>query len=363
MIPDDPTHPSDVIETPTLGGDVLDPPTEPPRPPPADRPPAFGSYRVLSLLGEGGVGRVFLAEHVRLGRRVALKVLRSELENDPIARKRFFGEARAVNEIGHDNIVEVTDYCEDGPSYIVMELLRGKTLAQLIHELGAVPPERAAKIGLQLCNALGAAHRLGIIHRDIKPENIFLVERGLEHDFVKILDFGAAKLSHLGADKGFHQTKGGMLIGTPEYMAPEQALAKPLDARTDLYALGVVLYEMLSGTKPFLGTSLIDTIHRHASHVPPRLRYLPHLPERVPRALDDLVARCLEKAPGDRPSSADEVADVLASVLDAPSRGRKQLWIAAAAMILGLAFGGAIVHSATRPDRPPPSADDLVDEP
>jgi serine/threonine-protein kinase len=293
-------------------------------------------------------------------------MLRPELADDPTAKKRFFGEARAVNEIAHANVVDVWDYVDDGDQcYIVMELLSGHTVADLRAELGAIPVERTARIALQICNALEAAHRLGIVHRDLKPDNIFLTEHGLEEDFVKILDFGAAKLSHLGVDKGFHRTQTGMLVGTPEYMAPEQAAGAKLDQRADLYALGVLMYEMLTGQRPFLGKSIVETLTLHATHTPPRPSTLPHLPFRIPRAMDDLIMRLLEKDPADRPRSADAVAGILRRMADRPRRRRlRRAWLIAAAVVTGLAFGGLAISALTeQPDRGSVVAESLVDEP
>ncbi|HEY0194427.1 MAG TPA: serine/threonine-protein kinase, partial [Kofleriaceae bacterium] len=205
-------------------------------------------------LGEGGMGSVYLALHPHIGKKVALKVLHSELSNNQDVATRFFNEAKAVNDIGHPNIVDIVDFGiiqagagHDQLVYFIMEYLAGVTLSQLIRSEAPLPPERALTIGLQVADALSASHKCGIVHRDLKPDNIILIQRGRERDFVKLLDFGIAKLTG-GDAMGSHRTRTGIVMGTPAYMSPEQCEGKDtVDHRTDVYALGIVLYEMLTG--------------------------------------------------------------------------------------------------------------------
>ncbi|MCC7000351.1 MAG: protein kinase [Deltaproteobacteria bacterium] len=211
-----------------------------------------GSYRLVSLLGEGGMGLVYLAEHTRLGRKVALKMLRPEMARDVAMVRRFFAEARAVNKILHPNIVEVTDFVEDarGDNYIIMELLAGVSLDKVIAQ-GVPPLSRSLPIAIQIASALGAVHDAGIVHRDLKPENVFLRERTNQHDVVTLLDFGIAKLMDGVNGVPVSRTAAGMIVGTPSYMSIEQAAGKDVNHLTDIYAFGVVLYEMVTGRLPY----------------------------------------------------------------------------------------------------------------
>ncbi len=200
-------------------------------------------YRVVQVIGEGGMGRVYSVEHVLLRKRMAMKLLRAEFGRNPELVRRFQNEAVAASSIGQENIVSVTDfgYTQDGLVYLIMEELQGVSLAQAIHEEPAFPPPRALAIAAQICKAFGAAHTAGIVHRDLKPDNVFLVRRpGVE--FVKILDFGISKVSELtGTEDGERLTKTGMILGTPEYMTPEQSAGRPVDNRTDIYSWGWVI--------------------------------------------------------------------------------------------------------------------------
>jgi len=281
-----------------------------------------GAYRLLSLLGEGGMGRVYLAEHVKLGRRVALKMLRSEFANNPNAVRRFFDEARAVNQIRHDNIIEVTDFVEGvggGESYFIMELLVGTDLAQL-QLSGPLSLPRVLHIARQVCSALAAAHDAGIVHRDLKPENVFIVNRSSDSEFVKILDFGVAKLTDpLHAIQG--QTQAGAILGTPEYMSPEQAGGTAVDHRTDIYAFGVILYELVAGRRPFSGDSFGEYVIAHLSMAPTAPSQLSSTSQAIPEALEALIMQCLAKPPPARPQTMRDVGDRLAAIeasLDSP---------------------------------------------
>jgi serine/threonine-protein kinase len=266
-------------------------------------------YRILSRLGQGGMGSIYLAEHVTLGKRMAVKVLRPEYSRDEELLDRFQHEARAASQIGQENIVEVFDFGQtpEGEAYFVMEALEGESLARILHRDGPLPLARAVPIFLQICRALGAAHQRGIVHRDLKPENVFVLRRTDGTDFVKVLDFGIAKGP--GAPDAKRLTKAGSIIGTPEYMSPEQASSNAIDQRSDVYAFGVLAYETLTGRLPFDGDTPLATLMKHQSDapVPPR-RLRPELPPEV----EKIVLRALVKRPEGRQQSMEELAGELA---------------------------------------------------
>ena len=257
-----------------------------------------GNYQVLEKIGQGSMGAVYLAQHPTIGKRVALKVIRPELTADEETLTRFFNEARAVTQIGHDNIIDVKDFGQtpDGDSFIVMELLEGTGLGDLLRHEGALPPARAAHIAAQITDGLAAAHARGIIHRDLKPDNVFLVRRGNDPDYVKILDFGLAKLTGPGGLAS--NTREGTVIGTPYYMAPEAAeSASRVDSRADVYSLGCILFEMLTGQVPFSGEGLGQILVRHLREVPLTPSVMrPGTPE----WLDRITLRALQKKPDHR---------------------------------------------------------------
>jgi hypothetical protein len=341
---------ADVVEAKAALRAALDPDgqeatwfrTPPPAPPPPAPAPAsllppvanlgevLGNYQLERVLGEGAMGVVFEARHVRLDKRVAVKILKPQHGTDSSLVQRFFQEARAVNAINHENIVEIFDFVEEPAPvgaiprfYCVLELLHGVSLRQLLqHETLSVC--RTVHLVEQLCAALGAAHRTGVVHRDIKPDNIFITARGNEPDFVKVLDFGVAKLTH--ARLAQHpDTFAGAVIGTPGYMAPEQASGLEVDGRADLYAVGTVLYELLAGRRPFeatdLGTWAVDLIVRP----PPPLPGTTPAGEPIPFELATVVMRCLEKDPDHRFASME----VLQAALRPFARAPIPLWVPA----------------------------------
>lgn len=265
----------------------------------------MGRYSILDLIGTGGMGDVFLAEHKTLGRRVALKRLQEQHVHDRAAVRRFYDEARLVNQISHENIVEMTDLVVgDDHVFIVMELLEGRTIHDAIGREAPMPLSRIARIALQLCDALDACHRSGIVHRDLKPANIMLVNRLGNPDYVKLLDFGIAKLREETSEGA-----PGQVAGTPGFMAPEQLLGNPVDTRADLYSLGVVLFAMLTAQMPFVAAKPMDMMLA-------QVRDKPRTPSEVlgrpvPPELEALIMRCLERNPQNRPSSVTEIAAVL----------------------------------------------------
>jgi serine/threonine-protein kinase len=266
-------------------------------------------YDLLCVIGRGGMGEIWRARDRILGREVALKILRSD-RDDLRTAARFEREVRKTASLRHPNTIRVFDYgTTDGRAYYSMELLDGCDLSELVAAKGPLAPERAIEIARQAADALAEAHALRIVHRDIKPENLFVL-RG-ERDFVKVLDFGLAKV--VGADPGL--TSDGCIVGTPSCIAPEVIRSAEPDARTDLYALGCVLYFMLTSTPPLAGTTR-DVLVAHAREVPElpsvRLAKLGH-PSRVPPAIERVVMRCMEKAPDERFQSARELAQALAT--------------------------------------------------
>jgi serine/threonine-protein kinase len=288
-------------------------------PPPDPSSGMLGSFRLLERLGDGGMGAVYRAVHERLGRDVAIKLLHKDLTSDRGLVGRFFAEARAANTIRHEHVVEVYDFVESGDDvYFVMEYLKGEDLHDAIHKprgrksTGAgMDPGRACSILEQIAAALHATHARNIVHRDLKPENVFLAEKGGRPDFVKIFDFGVAKLDRPDG----RATVQGAVLGTPEYMAPEQASGGAVDGRADIYSLGCIAYEMLTGRQIFGGGTQPEILVRQMTISPPSLRT--HAPE-IPAALDAAIMRALEKDPGRRPRTALAFAESLASALGRP---------------------------------------------
>jgi len=271
----------------------------------------FGSFMALRELGRGGMGSVLLAEHVLIPKRVAVKVLHRHLTEDPELVSRFLAEARAMSLVQHENVVTVYDLdTREGRPYFVMEYLEGQSLAAFAR--GPLEPRLVVDLLTQVCDALGAAHARGIIHRDLKPANVFLVPGPNGRHRVKLLDFGIAKC--LARLDGETPTRTGVLLGTPEFMAPEQCGGQEVDARTDLYAVGVLGYLLLTGTAPFSGVNAAEVLVAH-------LQQTPRAPHEVrpglPPALSAVVLRALAKRPEARFSSASELRAALEAALTA----------------------------------------------
>ena len=267
-----------------------------------------GRYKVEALLGEGGMGVVYRCVHTIIGKRVAMKVLRSDLARDAEVVERFLNEAKAASSIGNAHIIDISDFGQfpDGAAYFVMEFLAGQPLSKLVEGGRPLSVSRILHLARQIAAGLSAAHAANIVHRDLKPDNIFLVERGTERDFVKILDFGIAKVS--SSAEGARLTRAGAVFGTPHYMSPEQAAGQPVDHRVDIYSFGVILYEMATGRRPFEADSFYQLMSMHISDPP-----LPPTAHRndLPRAIEDIILQALAKAPAERQASMAEVLSQL----------------------------------------------------
>ncbi|HUB09204.1 MAG TPA: serine/threonine-protein kinase [Myxococcales bacterium] len=334
-----------------------------------------GNYRLVETLGAGGMGQVFLAQHLQLNRRVAVKTLRPQLAANKEAVRRFFNEGQIVSDLKHEHIVDLMDFGQDarGRVYFVMELLEGADLCAARERDGPFPVARAVSIIRQVAATMSAVHARKIIHRDLKPENIFLATGQAYPDFVKLLDFGLAKLSQSSVGVG-EATQIGAVLGTPDYMSPEQAQGMRVDWRTDIYSAGTILYWMLTDQLPFRAATLTVRPNKRDDPAPP-------LPAQtaggapIPRALAELVASCLERDPGARPRTFKALIEELDQALRAPSfalatswddktqrtrRGWPGRWlgVAAAAVAALAAFGWLALRRTGAPAAPvePPAA-------
>jgi eukaryotic-like serine/threonine-protein kinase len=268
-----------------------------------------GKYRLDSYLSSGGMGVVFRATHVMLAKPVAVKLINADLVTSADMVRRFQREARAATSLNHPSIVSVYDLgqTDDGTLYIVMELVDGHSLKDEIRQHGRIDPPRIAYLLRQVASALAVAHRHHIIHRDLKPQNVMLTRDGNGHEIAKLLDFGIAKTFD---DAQTQLTAAGFVLGTPHYMSPEQAMGKEVDARSDIYSLGVVMYEMLIGEVPFTAPSTSGILVKHMTEMPaPPSRRRPDI--LVPAHLETIALRCLEKEPDRRYQTADEFAVAL----------------------------------------------------
>jgi serine/threonine-protein kinase len=272
------------------------------------------SYHIEKKLGEGGMGAVYLAEHVKMGRKSAIKVMAQSMANDPEAIARFNREAANAGRINHPNVCAIYDFGEtsEGIIYLAMEFIKGESLSDLLHREGALPPERAVRILQQTADALQAAHDLGIVHRDLKPDNIMLAKGRGGSDVVKVVDFGIAKA--MTGEEGQKVTKTGLVVGTPEYMSPEQLSGDVLDGRSDIYSLALVFYRMLSANLPFKADSAQEMMIKRLTDKPRTLNEVV-AGGNFPNQLQQTIDKALERMPGDRYTSAVEFAtDAEASV-------------------------------------------------
>jgi eukaryotic-like serine/threonine-protein kinase len=274
-----------------------------------------GRFKVVEPIGAGGMGRVYRAMQLPMNRPVAIKVLDRNYGTgtDETFRQRFMVEAELTAKLRHPNTVTVFDYglTKHGVFYIAMEYLEGDTLADVLLQEGALPWRRALNIGQQVARSLREAHTLGVVHRDLKPANVFLLDHGDDQDQVKVLDFGLVKSFVQGMElEGRAITQQGMLMGSPPYMSPEQGDKNRSDPRSDIYSLGIVLFEALSGAPPFTGRAPLEVIMKHVNEPVPPLKVPPHV-ELVPPEMEALVKKCLAKSPMDRFQSLDEVLQAM----------------------------------------------------
>ena len=311
-----------------------------------------GRYRLEAKLGSGGMGIVYRATDQTMHRAVAVKLIRGVdgVALDEEVAGRFLREAKNTARVQHENIIEVYDLgrSDQGDMFFVMELLEGESLSTKLRREGKIPPAVTVHIARQMCAALHVAHSAGIIHRDLKPANVMLVHRGNDPSYVKVLDFGVAK--SYTPDQQTQLTHTGMLVGTVEYMAPEQIMGRKVDGRTDLYSLGVVMYRMLTGKPPFRDGGVPALIHAHLNVFP---KPMTELNADIPGALDRVILRCLAKQPEQRYESMEELSRALAAATEAPPA------------VVNLEYEGDDIYDEgdstqvarpTRSDRPPPPA-------
>lgn len=277
-----------------------------------------GKFRVKELIGQGAMGRVYSATQEPINRKVAVKILHQHLMEDRRVARRFQREAEAASRFSHPNSIGIFDFgqTEEGSLYIAMEYIVGRDLAEIISKEAPLAPERAVRIAVQVLNALHLAHASRIIHRDLKPENIMSSDLPGHKDFVKVCDFGIAKIQQQPGAQGQESalTMFGMICGTPYYMSPEQAKGEELDGRTDLYSMGVIIYEMLTGEVPFRGSTPVEVIARHLTDPPlPPSKMRPDI--RIPRALEAVVMRAMSKRREDRFKDAQDFASELENAL------------------------------------------------
>lgn len=338
-----------------------------------------GRYEVERVLGEGGMGLVYRGRHIVLNKPLAIKVLRPEVSRDEEIIGRFKQEAQSASSIGNQHIIDISDFgaLPDGSTYFIMEYLDGLDLTKLIETQSPLPANRIVHIAKQLCDALGAAHDAGIVHRDLKPDNIYLVKRGSDSDFVKVLDFGIAKVGGTSSKL----TRAGQVFGTPHYMSPEQCAGTGVDHRTDLYAIGTIIYEMVVGRTPFDADNLMGILTKHLYEAPVPPSH--HRPD-CPLDLEAIIMRCIAKKQDERYQTCRELGEDLTRVQQGmpalasnmtyssvpsipqhasyvpsgatlapgsvtPSGGGAGKWIAIGAVALVLLGGGGAAFVMTRP--------------
>jgi serine/threonine-protein kinase len=277
----------------------------------------LGRYETIRLLGEGGMGRVYLARQMDLGRQVVVKVMHDHIAADPKFRERFQRETLLMARFQHPFAVTLYDASLNDPQgpCIIMEYVRGSPLDTLLQRNGRFTPQRAGRLLGQLCEALQAAHQEGIVHRDLKPANLMLVDPDTPYEKIKVMDFGLAKMIE-GPSRpmpGMSDTGVDFAVGTPGYISPEQVRGEELDHRSDLYSVGIILFELLTGRLPFSGAETMDVLLAHATEEPPDFANVGA--DWVPKSVENVVRRCLAKQPGERPQSARELAELYEAAL------------------------------------------------
>ena len=312
-------------------------------------------YSIIKKLGEGGMGAVYLGEHVKMGRKSAIKVMNPSMANDPDAISRFNREASNASRISHPNVCQIYDFGEtpEGIIYLAMEFIEGAALTDVIEREGALPPARAVRILKQSADALAAAHELGIVHRDLKPDNIMIVQGRDGGDIAKVVDFGIAK-AVAGDEAGQKVTKTGLVVGTPEYMSPEQLSGDKLDGRSDIYSLGLVFYRMLTGVLPFQADSAQETMIKRLTDDPMPLETA--RPDIVfPPKLQAVLDKALARSPSTRYSSASELGrdaeDAVAGLAVPGTRVAEQVTTAATQLL-----DADVALQAAKAKAPPPTA-------
>ena len=314
-----PSSPKHVVPLPTAVTGAPNKPAlanEEDRPPPVSRRETYlgctidNRYKVEARLGEGGMGIVYKCRHKVIDKLVALKILRSDLASDQEVTDRFLIEAKAASSIANEHIIDISDFGQlpNGSAYFVMEFLEGVPLSGAVPEGTPMPVRRLADIAMQLSVGLAAAHEAGVVHRDLKPDNIFLVQRGGKNDFVKLLDFGIAKVNSGRTGK---LTQAGSVFGTPHYMSPEQAAGAPVDHRGDIYALGVILYELSCGRLPFDADNFMGILTQHMYKAPAPIRTISPEAGEIPPGFEAIILKCLSKRPEQRYQNMDELREDL----------------------------------------------------
>jgi serine/threonine-protein kinase len=280
----------------------------------------LGRYEAVRLLGEGGMGKVYLARQLDLGRQVVIKVMHDHVAAEPKFRDRFQRETLLMARFAHPYAVTLYDASlTDGPC-IVMEYIRGVNLESLLQKNGRFTPARVSRLVGQLCEVLQAAHDQGLIHRDLKPANLMVVDPDSPREKIKVMDFGLAKMVDAEADAGYRASSAEFAVGTPGYICPEQVKGDPVDHRGDIYSVGVMMYELLTGRLPFVGPSSMDLMLAHATEMPPRFNTL-NLPVVIPEPIEAVVFLCLEKSPDERPQTARELAELYETAVSLDSSG------------------------------------------